>query len=1741
MRNKKLVFLIFSSVIFAVFSVFSFYTNIVDAQSVMTGFGYASDDKGGTLGYGRCEVNVDGTLDDCAFGFGIDSSCGLGGDDSPAPQFTCPANQALTSWSYSIGGGGGGFGGTGCNGSTDGFPTDEALYYQTETINPVNNTRSGAKSDNGNYGPSTPTRQYSLGDFKAINYLDSQNSGPHWVMTGVQLSLRDDGDVGSVGGTCTSIPAISPPTISGSSTCNGTNPEVNLSWDNRQASRYLVFQDGVQIDNTSANTSGVTSPASGPHSYYVQAWYDGGAMNSRGSRQSNTVNITTATCSLTASLDASPLSFNFTSNGTKTGSGLVRNIGTTGSSLRTSIVKLYSPPSPGDDWLTFTDPIKSNEFIKGQTSGLNAESDAFTIQVNSPTTPGIYNAAITVNAAPAGSTVSVTPASRVINVSYTVVASTTGTITASPNPCNIVSPATSCSTSISWSTANAGAAQVWVRQNGGPESNFGSGLSGTQPAPWITGSPNYFDFYLYDYTSGSRGAQLATVHVTATTQAAPPPAGLSISPSSQTVNGGSSASYTATYDPDGSGPLPSQNVTTLATWSSGNTSVATSNGSGSFTGATGPGGTTNVFAQYNSLSASATINVNASGVQFSIIPPLLATCVGASPALTARWQAGTGATSHNIYRSVNGGGWVFLVSVPMPGLSYRDTGLTTGSNYSYWVQEVIPGNLINASAMTATAPSCVPGFTISPLSLSFSATQNGALPATQMITVSNPQRLTLNFNLTDNATWLSASPSVLNMPALLSGSGIVSVNTTSLSPGTYSGSVTFTDTNGATPQSIPVTYVVNPPASLLVNLSSNPSIGSAPLNVSFTADVIYGGSASDTINYSFWWDCSYAGTSVATAQSTCGALPAPSAGACASNTVGYKCNGVLNDPLFISYIYSSAGTYTAKMIVERGGSPSTEARNTLTVSSGAAPTINFSASPNPVTSGNSSTLSWTTSGATSCTGSNGTAGWAGAKALSGDQSTGAITSNTTFTLTCTGPGGTTSVDVGVGVVSAGDFTVTITPGFINLTAGNSTTRTVTVASVDGWSGFVTLAPSPGGGTWVACPAFVSCSVSPTIVSVPAWGSITSTYTVSVNSSAPSWGNVIGLDGTSGTIVHQGLANLVITPAPSISLSPSSFNFSGIAGGSNPASQTLIVSNSGGATLNWTGSDDQTWLSLGTLGGAVAADGSQNVSININSGGLSAGTYNGTITITDPAAPNSPRTVPVTLSLGAPPSFSMSLIASPVLGPPPLTVDFSVDVTYSGNPFDTINYSFWWNCNNSSTDVGTVTAACGVLPSPSAGTCAANAVGYKCNGVLADPQAISNTYISAGTYTIKVIAERGSALPIEARDTITVNPSLATCDWTWRQPPGLGSTPSQPVGVNIPSGNISQFANSIGMVIRGNDNKVYRQNCIVSGGNCTWNGSWVEINPGAGQLTDSALYTAVSGSGWEVYLRNGNGSTNRFRNINSTSGWSGWSSFNPGQSYGTPTVAQDVLGRTWEFRRESSGAPSYRCAILQGPYSELNAPTSGSVVSGAVDLIGFALDSSARVENSVTTVRVYVDGVLSGNAIYGVLHPTACTTYPGRAGCNNVGFYYIWDSTSVVNGPHVIRVEAIDNDPITPHSSTSQIVAVTTDNPTLGVSAPSCPSTISINQIASCTANAYALQPGGSVCAWSWSFQNGSPSSVSVLGGSFTNTATTTFTATGSKLVVATATDCSAPPKFASSSATVNVSFALPKWREVLPR
>jgi hypothetical protein len=103
---------------------------------------------------------------------------------------------------------------------------------------------------------------------------------------------------------------------------------------------------------------------------------------------------------------------------------------------------------------------------------------------------------------------------------------------------------------------------------------------------------------------------------------------------------------------------------------------------------------------------------------------------------------------------------------------------------------------------------------------------------------------------------------------------------------------------------------------------------------------------------------------------------------------------------------------------------------------------------------------------------------------------------------------------------------------------------------------------------------------------------------------------------------------VINVNPVIAFNRSQLYFGAALGSGPPPSQTFVVISSGTGTANWTASGDSGWLSVNPTSGTAGTI----VTVSVDPSGLSAGTYTGSIQVTDPTATNSPQAVTVHLEM-----------------------------------------------------------------------------------------------------------------------------------------------------------------------------------------------------------------------------------------------------------------------------------------------------------------------------------------------------------------------------------------------------------------------------------------------------------------------------------------------------------------------------
>jgi hypothetical protein len=253
-------------------------------------------------------------------------------------------------------------------------------------------------------------------------------------------------------------------------------------------------------------------------------------------------------------------------------------------------------------------------------------------------------------------------------------------------------------------------------------------------------------------------------------------------------------------------------------------------------------GTVNATVALGSLNAgtyTAAITVSATGaapvtvpVTFTVTAAPVPPSIGVSPtslAFTAQ-QGGSNPASQVLSISNKGGGtlswsvsdnagWLTLSPASGTGNGTVTATVTIGSLAAGTYNATVTASATGASAVTVpvtftvTAAPVPPSIGLSPTSLSFTAQQGGGNPSPKSFSISNAGGGTLSWSVTDNAGWLTLSPS----SGTGNGTVTATVTTGTLTAATYTATVTVTAT-GAASQTVPITFTVAP-ASTTITLS----------------------------------------------------------------------------------------------------------------------------------------------------------------------------------------------------------------------------------------------------------------------------------------------------------------------------------------------------------------------------------------------------------------------------------------------------------------------------------------------------------------------------------------------------------------------------------------------------------------------------------------------------------------------------------------------------------------------------------------------------------------------------------------------------------------------------------------------------------------------------------------------------------------------------------------------------------
>jgi hypothetical protein len=318
------------------------------------------------------------------------------------------------------------------------------------------------------------------------------------------------------------------------------------------------------------------------------------------------------------------------------------------------------------------------------------------------------------------------------------------------------------------------------------------------------------------------------------------------------------------------------------------------------------------------------------------------------------------------------------------------------------------------------------------------------------------------------------------------------------------------------------------------------------------------------------------------------------------------------------------------------------------------PTVSLAASPSTVSSGGAALLTWSSTNATAC---NASGGWSGPLASSGSQNTGALTADNTYSLTCSGAGGTSPAATATVTVSPAP-TATLTASPITVASGGSSTLTWTSTNATsctasgGWSGTLATSGTQSTGALTTSAAYsLTCAgaggISAVATATVTIGTIptatlnanptsvasgkTSTLTWSSTNATSCTGTGGTFAGAKGTTGSQSTGNLTANTTYSLTCS-------GAGGTSSATSATVTIApaptvtlrsnpttiaSGGSSTLTWSSTNATSCTASGGWSGTKSASGA------VNTGALTTSTAY-TLTCTGTGGTSAPATATVTI-------------------------------------------------------------------------------------------------------------------------------------------------------------------------------------------------------------------------------------------------------------------------------------------------------------------------------------------------------------------------------------------------------------------------------------------------------------------------------------------------------------------------------
>lgn len=222
-------------------------------------------------------------------------------------------------------------------------------------------------------------------------------------------------------------------------------------------------------------------------------------------------------------------------------------------------------------------------------------------------------------------------------------------------------------------------------------------------------------------------------------------------------------------------------------------------------------------------------------------------------------------------------------------------------------------------------------------------------------------------------------------------------------------------------------------------------------------------------------------------------------------------------------------------------------------------------------------------------------------------------------------------------------------------------QTLQVQSTPAGANFtVAISGAPFNAAWLLVSATTGVSPASLKVQVNPTGLAAGSYAGTITVSAT----------IAGTAVTQNVAVAlaVSTPAPTVSATPSTLNFTYVTGSPIPSpslSSAFVLSSSGAALSATVGVTGANWLTVSPTGNVSLIGLLNTISVSVNPTGLAPKTYTAAITISAPAATNKTVTVNVTLTVdAAPPTITGTWPAGVIQG------SGAAEVTINGSSYYT---------------------------------------------------------------------------------------------------------------------------------------------------------------------------------------------------------------------------------------------------------------------------------------------------------------------------------------------------------------------------------------------------------------------------------------------------------------------------------------